>query len=236
MFGEFRDRSSAGRWLAERLAAVLREPDDRRGALVLALPRGGVPVAYEIARRFGARLDVLVVRKLGAPGNEELALGAIASGGMRALNLDVIDALRISPDALARIETREREELSRRERAFRGDVPFPCLRGAVVILVDDGIATGATMRAAALAVRAASPGRLIVAAPVASGAALAELRAVAEDVVCVLEPDHLYAIGGWYADFRQVADHEVTALLAAAALERSDAAHTRQPELGANAG
>lgn len=230
MFGEFLDRQSAGRRLADRLAAVLPVPDDRRDALVLALPRGGVPVAYEIARRFGARLDVLVVRKLGAPGNEELALGAIASGGMRALNSDVIEALGISPESLSRIEAHEREELRRRERAFRGDAPFPAIRGATVILVDDGIATGATMRAAVLAVRAASPRRLIVAAPVASGPALSDLRAVADDVVCLLTPDHLYAIGGWYADFRQVADHEVTALLMAAALDTIERANLERKE------
>jgi len=181
--------------------------------LVLALPRGGVPVAWEVARAIGAPLDVLVVRKLGVPGHEELALGAIASGGTRVLNEDVTRALGLGEEAVARAAAAESAELERRERLYRGSrAPAP-VEGRVVILVDDGLATGATMRAAVLAVRARGAARIVVAVPVAAAETCEELRADVDQVVCALTPERFVAVGAWYEDFRATSDEEVRALL-----------------------
>jgi predicted phosphoribosyltransferase len=205
----FRDRSDAGRQLAERLVAYADRPD----VLVLALPRGGVPVGFEVARVLGAPLDVFVVRKLGVPGQEELAMGAIASGGSRVLNDAVVSRARISAPALAEVSAREAAEVARRERLFRGDRPAPDVRGRTVILVDDGLATGATMRAAVAALREQEPERIVVAVPTGSADTCAELGRAADEVVCLLAPEPFVAVGFWYEDFRQVADERVRALL-----------------------
>ena len=209
----FRDRRDAGRRLAAALAAGSEGPEP----LVLALPRGGVPVAFEVARELGAPLDVFVVRKLGAPGREELALGAIAPG-VRYLNEDLMRHLGVDGHELEAVVERERRELERRERLDRGDRPTPEVRGRHVVLVDDGLATGATMRAAVEAVRRLAPGRVTVAVPVGAPEACAALEAVADRVVCLLVPPDLRAVGLWYEDFGQTGDDEVRALLAAGGL------------------
>ncbi|HXG16935.1 MAG TPA: phosphoribosyltransferase [Calidithermus sp.] len=213
----FRDRRDAGRQLAERL----REWADRPDILVLALPRGGVPVGYEVARRLGAPLDVFVVRKLGVPGHEELAMGALATGGIRVLNPDVIGGLGIPTEVVEAVTAREAEELARRERTYRGDRPPAEVAGRVVILVDDGLATGATMRAAATAVRQRGPSRLVVAAPVGAPDACQALRAVADDTVCLLTPGWFSAVGAWYDDFSPTSDAEVRDLLERASSSRA---------------
>jgi putative phosphoribosyl transferase len=205
----FRDRSDAGRQLAERLAEYRDRPD----VIVLALPRGGVPVGAEIARALGAPLDVFVVRKLGVPGHEELAMGALASGGARVINDVVVRRARISDAALDAVTAREQAEVTRRERLYRGDRPPPDVRGRTVLLVDDGLATGATMRAAVEASRQSDPRRIIVAVPVGSPETCASLRRVAEDVVCLATPEPFVAVGFWYEDFGQVSDEEVRAAL-----------------------
>lgn len=202
------DRATAGRALAELLAG-------QGGAetLVLALPRGGVPVAYEIAEALGSPLDLMLVRKLGVPGHEELAMGAIASGGVRVLNEDILRSLGITDAAVEPVERREAEELARRERAYRGERPMPELRDKRVILVDDGIATGATMRAAVQAARQLGASHVIVAAPVGAPQTLSMLRQEADEVVCPFTPDPLWAIGRWYREFPQTSDEEVVQLL-----------------------
>lgn len=205
----FPDRAAAGRALAAQLAAYA----DRPTTLVLALPRGGVPVAFAIARSLGAPLDLMLVRKLGVPGQKELAMGAIAEGGVRVLNEDLIAALQITPDRIARVAADELRELERRARAYRGSRPAPSLRDRIVILVDDGLATGATMRAAIVAVRAQGPARLIVAAPVAAAETVALLRPLVDDLVVGEMPEPFGAIGLWYEDFTQIGDAEVCALL-----------------------
>jgi putative phosphoribosyl transferase len=182
--------------------------------LVLGLPRGGVPVAHAVAQALGAPLDLCLVRKLGVPGQPELAMGAIASGGVRVLNTEVVDWLKISSAAVEAVATREQQELQRRDRVYRGDRPPPDLRDRTVILVDDGIATGWTMRAAIAAVRRQRPARLVVAAPVAPPQTYRALQAEVDDVVCLLTPDNLYSISLWYDDFAQTTDAEVCALLA----------------------
>jgi predicted phosphoribosyltransferase len=184
--------------------------------LVLALPRGGVPVAFEVARALGAPLDVFLVRKLGVPGHEELAMGAIATGGVRVVNEAVVRELGIGGEVIDAVAGRERAELERRERAYRGERPAPEVRGRAVILVDDGLATGSTMRAAALAVRRQEPERVVVAAPVAARATCAELLAEVDDVVCAATPEPFYGVGRWYEDFSQTTDEEVRELLARA--------------------
>jgi predicted phosphoribosyltransferase len=209
----FRDRSDAGR----QLAARLEEYRDNAGTIVLALPRGGVPVGAEIARELGAPLDVFVVRKLGVPGHEELAMGALATGGARVLNREVVARIRISPEQLERVTVREREEVARRERLYRGDRPAPDLRGQIVIVVDDGLATGATMRAAVAALRQQDPERIVVAVPTGSADTCDDLRSHADEVVCLVTPDPFLAVGFWYDDFGQVSDDEVRSLLGAAA-------------------
>jgi putative phosphoribosyl transferase len=208
----FRDRAEAGRVLAERL----RRYAGRDDVVVLGLPRGGVPVAYEVARELGAPLDVFMVRKLGVPGHEELALGAIATGGIRVLNQELVKQLRLPPAAIEAIEARERRELERRERAYRGDRPPPDLTGRTVILVDDGLATGSTMLAAVQAVRQDNPARVVVAVPVADPDVCASLQEVADEAVCAITPQPMRAVGMWYEDFSQTTDDEVRELLARA--------------------
>jgi len=209
----FRDRADAG----QQLATQLKKFVERNEVAVLALPRGGVPVAYEVARALHAPLDVLLVRKLGVPGQRELAMGALASGGVRVLNEDVIQLLSISNAMLDAVTQREQRELERRERAFRGNRPPPIIHDRTAILIDDGIATGATMRAAIQVLRTQRAGSIIMAVPVADREICDELRAEVDELVCLISPEPFYAIGYWYLDFTQVEDAEVCALLAQAA-------------------
>jgi len=206
----FRNRTDAGDRLAEKLEHYASRPD----VIVLALPRGGVPVGYEVARSLGAPLDVFLVRKLGVPGREELAMGAIASGGVRVLNEDVMSELQIPQQWVDVVAARELEELRRREAAYRDGRSAPDVRGKTVILVDDGLATGASMRAAVAALRKLGPARIVVAVPVGAQQTCDEFRDVADEVVCAEMPDPFYAVGSWYADFDQTTDDEVRALLA----------------------
>jgi putative phosphoribosyl transferase len=212
----FHDRHHAGQALAGRLARYARRPD----VLVLALPRGGVPVGYEVARALGAPLDVFLVRKLGVPGQEELAMGALASGGVLVRNPDVIAALDIADDVLYSVAGREQQELRRRERLFRGDRPAPAVTRRTVILVDDGLATGSTMRAAVAALRRLDPARVVVAVPVGAAETCDELAGEADEVVCAQTPAPFMAVGMWYEDFTQTTDEEVRQLLEQAAEER----------------
>lgn len=205
------DRMAAGRALAGLLEGY-RGSD----AIVLALPRGGVPVAWEIARALDLPLDLLPVRKLGMPGHAEYALGAIAGGGVRVLNPQALHGAAPDPEYLEQVTAREHRELERREQLYRCERPPPSLRGRTVLLVDDGLATGATMRAAVQAVRRQAPARIVLAVPVASREALAELRARVEEIVCPLVPDWLSSIGEWYLDFAQTEDARVLAILAEA--------------------
>ena len=203
------DRFEAGRVLSDLLSKYTGRTD----VLVLALPRGGVPVAYEVARALDAPLDVFLVRKLGVPGHEELAMGAIASGGVRVLNDGVVRSLHIPETAIERATRDEMGELRRREREYRGEGPPPEVRGRTVILVDDGLATGSTMRAAAEALRRQSPRRIVVAVPVASAETCAEFRDIVDDVICAATPEPFHAVGQWYEDFSQTTDEEVRRLL-----------------------
>ncbi len=213
------DRVAAGQALARLLASYSGCPD----AIVLALPRGGVPVAYEIASALRLRLDLLLVRKLGVPGHAELAMGAIASGGVRVLNRDVLASLYIDEAAIEAVAERETAELQRRDRAYRGARPAPQLAGQQVILVDDGLATGATMQAAVKAVRQQGPARLVVAVPVAPPETAAALREQVDELVCPFMPDNLMAIGRWYLDFSQTSDQQVLDLLQRAWQEQGEA-------------
>src|ERR1700687_2200903 len=208
--GLFRDRREAGRLLAAKLTAYANRPD----VIVLALPRGGVPVAYEVARGLGTPLDVFVVRKLGVPGYEELAMGAIATGGVRVLNDQLVERLGIGEQTIEAIAARERQELERRERLYRGDRPPPDVRGRTVILVDDGLATGATMYAAIEALRQQNPARIVVAVPTASPETCEEMKTKADEVICAITPEPFHAVGRWYRDFSQTTDEEVGVLLA----------------------
>jgi putative phosphoribosyl transferase len=210
----YRDRREAGRVLGERLAPLA----DQQDILVLGLPRGGVPVAWEVARRLGAPVDVFVVRKLGFPGHEELAMGAIASGGVRVLNPEAI-AYGVTRDDIERVTEKERRELERRERLFRGDRPPVRVAGRTVILVDDGLATGSTMRAAVRALRQQQAARIIVAVPIAAPSTCAEMEKEADEVVCAATPEPFRAVGLWYEDFTQTTDEEVRELLDRAAVE-----------------
>jgi predicted phosphoribosyltransferase len=209
----FDGRRQAGVALAARLQAFANRDD----VVVLALPRGGVPVGYEVARALGARLDVFVVRKLGLPGHPEFAMGAIASGGIRVLNETVLASMALPAAVVDAVTRTEQMELERRERAYRdGRLPVP-IEGRIVILVDDGLATGSTMRAAVRAVRRRQPAQVIVAVPVGAPTTCEELRQVADDVVCVLTPEPFTAVGLWYTDFSQTTDAEVRMLLGQAA-------------------
>lgn len=203
------DRTFAGRELARALEGYR----DREHLVVLALPRGGVPVAAEIAEYLGAELDLMIVRKLGMPGHEEFAMGAIASGGVRVLNRQVLSYGGVSEEAIEQVAKRERQELERRERAYRGDRPWPDMGDATVILVDDGLATGATMSAALEALKAHRPREVVVAVPVAPADTISNLRNSADAVICLATPAHFNAIGQWYQDFHQVSDAEVRRLL-----------------------
>jgi putative phosphoribosyl transferase len=211
----FQNRVEAGRVLAERLI----EYAGREDVLVLALPRGGVPVAYEVAKALGAPLDVFIVRKLGVPGHEELAMGAIASGGVVVLNDEVVRGLKIPREVIEQVARAELAELRRREREYRGDRPPPDVRGKTVILVDDGLATGSTMRAAAVALRRLGPTRIVVAVPVAAAETCEEFRQEVDETVCAITPEPFYAVGLWYEDFSQTTDEEVRELLAKAVAE-----------------
>ena len=205
----FIDRRHAGRVLASRLTNYVGRDD----VIVLALPRGGVPVAYEVASALGAPMDVFLVRKLGTPGHRELAMGAIASGGVRVLNEDVVRWYGISEAAIERVVREEQEELARRELAYRDGRQAPDLENRVVILIDDGLATGSTMRAAALAVRVHRPARVIIAVPVGASETCAELAAIADEVICANTPEPFSAVGQWYLNFDQTGDDEVRELL-----------------------
>jgi putative phosphoribosyl transferase len=208
----YQDRRHAGRILASRLDRYSGLDD----TLVLALPRGGVPIGYEVAMRLRAPLDVFIVRKLGVPGDEELAMGALASGGLRILNDEIISALQIPSDVVDAVTEQERMELERRERAYRGGLPPLELARRTVILVDDGLATGSTMSVAIRAVRRHSPRRVIVGVPIAPPSTCAEISELADDTVCAATPELFTAVGAWYANFTQTSDTEVRTLLDAA--------------------
>ena len=205
----FRDRSEAGRVLAARLTRYADRPD----VVVLALPRGGVPVAYEVAHALAAPLDLFLVRKLGVPGHEELAMGAVASGGMRVLNEAVVWDLRIPDSVIDAVATWQEQELKRRERLYRGDRPPPDVRGRTVILVDDGLATGATMLAAINALRQHHPARIVVAVPAGARETCEQLRAQVDEVICAVTPEPFAAVGLCYEDFAQTTDEQVRELL-----------------------
>src|SRR4030095_8266527 len=205
----YHDRADAGRHLASQLTSDA----DRDDVVVLALPRGGVPVAFEIARRLHAPLDVFLVRKLGVPGHPALAMGAIATGGVRVLSHDIISQLVVTPEEVEAATERERIELDRRDRIYRGDRPPTPLAGRTAILVDDGLATGATMEAAIQAVRQSNPARVVVAAPVGAAETCERLRALVDEVVWAAIPDYFQAVGLWYDRFDQTSDEEVIELL-----------------------
>ena len=209
----FPNRAEAGRLLAEKLENYAGRSD----VVVLGLPRGGVPVAYEVAQRLGAPLDVFVVRKLGVPGFEELAAGAIASGGVRVLNEDVVRALPNADQLIESVTEKETVELERREQTYRDGRPAPELRGRVVILVDDGLATGATMRAAVAALRQRGVAKIVVAAPVGAPDTCRELEQEADETICAIAPEFFQAVGQYYEDFSQTSDEEVRELLSRAA-------------------
>ena len=206
----FANRAEAGRLLAQQLAKYADRPD----VLVLALPRGGVPIGYEVARALNAPLDVFIVRKLGIPGYEELAMGAIASGGVRVLNDQLVRAIGIPEYVIDAVAQWEQKELERRERLYRGDRPPPDVRGRTVVLVDDGLATGATMLAAVRALKQQQPGRIVVAVPTASPDTCELLKNEADEVICAITPEPFHAVGLWYDDFSQTSDEEVRELLA----------------------
>ena len=210
MLFQFRDRRDAGKYLAKHLRHYAHRPD----VMVLGLPRGGVPVAAEIAQALGADLDVFVVRKLGAPMYEELAMGAIASGGVRVLNPEVIQQLAITPEIVDAAAATEEIELQRRERDYRGDRPPLDVRGRTVILVDDGLATGASMRAAVRSVRQLGPAKVVIAVPVGAAETCKDLEPEVDEIVCGKMPRDFRAVGAWYEDFSQTTDEEVRALLA----------------------
>ncbi len=218
---QFANRSEAGKELATKLMAYAHRAD----VLVLALPRGGVPVAYRVARVLHAPLDVFLVRKLGVPGHEELAMGAIAMGGVRVLNKEV--AVYMDEAVIDAVSRQEQAELQRRERLYRGDRPAPNIQGRAVILVDDGLATGSTMRAAAVALRQMQPHKIVVAVPVAAAETCDEFRSEVDEVVCAATPEPFMAVGLWYADFSQTSDEEVRELLEQAAREHQQDAEIR---------
>src|SRR5688500_13823282 len=205
----FHDRPDAGRALAADLAPYAGRPD----LVVLALPRGGVPVAYEVACALGAPLDVFLVRKLGLPGHEEFAMGAIASGGIRLINEDVVREFGVTDAEIAAVSAAEEQELERRERQYRRDRPTPRIAGRTIILVDDGLATGSTLHAAVLALRQENPAHILIAVPVAAAVTCDEFRNLVDDIVCAETPSSFHAVGLWYEDFSQTTDEEVQELL-----------------------
>jgi putative phosphoribosyl transferase len=209
MRDKFQDRMGAGQLLAEKLAGYASQPE----VIVLGLPRGGVPVAFEVAKALHAPLDVFVVRKLGTPGRCELAMGAIATGGVRVLNEEVVRALNISMETIEAATEKEKQELKRRELAYRGSETEPQVRGATVILIDDGIATGSTVRAAVRALVAQGPARLVLAVPIVAASTYSELRREVDEIVALLMPKRFYGVGEWYENFSQTSDAEVTDLL-----------------------
>lgn len=209
----FQNRKAAGQFLAKELVAYA----NRQDVLVLALPRGGVPVAFEVAKALNAPLDVFVVRKLGVPEQQELAMGAIASGGVRVLNENIVRSLGVSEAAINQVVAKEQQELERRERLYRGDRPVPSLHERTVILVDDGLATGATMRAAVVALQQQKPAKIIVAVPVSASETCQEFQSKVDEVVCAATPSPFYSVGLWYEDFPQTTDEEVRDLLEKAA-------------------
>ena len=211
----FRDRRHAGQVLAQKLGHYR----DREDVLILALPRGGVPVAFEVAQALDAPLDVFIVRKLGLPGQEEFAMGAIATGGVRVVNEDAVKYLRISDEVIDAVAAKEAKELERRERAYRGSRPAPQLAGRTVILVDDGLATGSTMRAAAAALRQQQPARIVIAVPVSAPETCDEFRSEVDEIICAATPGSFRGVGQWYEDFSQTPDDEVHRLLEAAGHE-----------------
>lgn len=215
MPARYRDRVDAGR----RLAGLLRQYADRPDVVVLALPRGGVPVAFEVARALHVPLDVFVVRKIGLPAHPELAIGAIASGGVRLVDESAVRRFGVTESQLAAVSAAEERELERRERAYRDRLPSPDLHGKTVILIDDGLATGASMAAAATAVRAQDPGRVVVAVPVAAPETCEAFQDMVDQVVCGATPEPFHAVGLWYEDFSQTSDQEVHELLERAARE-----------------
>ncbi len=208
----FRNRTEAGKLLASKLTQYANRPD----ILVLGIPRGGVPVAFEVAIALNAPLDICLVRKLGVPGHQELAMGAIASGGVQVLNQDLLDWLRISGHTIAEVGEQELQELQRRDRIYRGERPLPTIRDRIVIVVDDGLATGSTMRAAIGVLKHQQPQRLIIAVPVTPLDTCNELSAEVDEMVCLMTPEHFSGIGLWYEDFTQTTDGEVCKLLNAA--------------------
>jgi putative phosphoribosyl transferase len=212
MITVFRDRRDAGKTLAVALGAYANRDD----VVVLGLPRGGVPVAFEVAQALRAPLDVFVVRKLGVPGHEEWGFGAIATGGVRVLDIEVVGKLRLSDTVIDEVAAREGRELERRERVYRGDRPAPDVTGKTVIVVDDGLATGSTMRAAVEALRGLGPARIVAAVPTGARATCEELSFDADEVVCATWPESFYAVGQHYEDFTPTTDEEVCRLLAAA--------------------
>jgi predicted phosphoribosyltransferase len=205
----FQDRFEAGRILASRLSQFAQRND----VIVLGLPRGGIPVAFEVAKALNSPLDVFVVRKLGVPGREELAMGAIASSGIRVVNRAVVDALGIKNDEIEEAATEQRAELERREREYRSGRPMLDVHNRTVILIDDGLATGSSMRVAVMALRKREPGRIVIAVPVAAPSTCEELESEADQVVCAVTPEPFLAVGQWYRDFRQTSDDEVHKLL-----------------------
>jgi putative phosphoribosyl transferase len=215
---KFRDRTEAGQLLAARLTNYANRPD----VLVLALPRGGVPVGFEIAQALNLPLDICLVRKLGVPGQEELAMGAIAPGGIMVLNNDVLRTMQISRQALLEVANSEKQELERRMLAYRGDRPAPQIRDRLIILVDDGIATSSTLRAAITLLQRQAPQGIIVAAPVAPATVCESLQNLVQDVVCLSTPEPLHSIGMWYKDFSQTTDEEVCTLLERSAQRQAE--------------
>ncbi|WP_442497445.1 phosphoribosyltransferase [Methylobacter sp. sgz302048] len=222
----FEDRAYAGRLLGQALAKYANRPD----VIVLALPRGGVPVGFEAAQAINASLDIMLVRKLGTPGHEELAMGAIASGGITVFNAELVSRLHIGPELMEAAIKREQQELQRREQAYRGNHPLPVVENRHVILVDDGLATGASMRAAVAALRQRNPASVIVAIPVAPPDTVAMLKEEADEVICLAMPEPFSAVGRWYRDFSQTTDEDVKSLLESVwSTEFSSANYTEKP-------
>jgi putative phosphoribosyl transferase len=209
----FNDRVDAGKKLAKKLS----EYANRSDVIILALPRGGVPVAFEVAKELNVKMDVFIVRKLGVPGNEELAMGAIASDNIRVLNEDVIRSFQIPQSVIDEVAVNELRELERRERLYRGNRPKPDISGSTVILIDDGLATGATMRAAAAAVKTKNPAKIVIAVPTAASDTCSAFENEVDKTICVATPEPFYGVGAWYEDFSQTTDKEVCELLNKAA-------------------